>query len=66
MGIEPIVDFELAELVRFYGSIVGTEGVSEEVQKICNKNIQLALEKLQPNFEKTMKRIGTKNAGLIT
>jgi len=66
MAIEPIIDFELAELVRFYGSIVGTEGVSEEVQKICNENIKAALDKLQPSFKKTLQRIGTKNAGLIT
>lgn len=66
MSIEPIVDFELAELVRFYGSLVGTEGVSEEVQKICNKNLKIALEKLQPSFDKTMTRVGSKTAGLIT
>ena len=64
--IEPIIDFELAELVRFYGSIVGTEGVSEDVQKICNENIKAALDKLQPSFKKTLQRIGIKDSGLIT
>lgn len=66
MAIEPIIDFELAELVRFYGSIVGTEGVSKEVQTICNENIKAALDKLQPSFKKTLQRIGVKDAGLIT
>jgi len=66
MAIEPIIDFELAELVRFYGSIVGTEGVSTEVQKICNENIKAALDKLQPSFKKTLQRIGTKDSGIIT
>lgn len=62
MAIEPIIDFEIAELVRFYGSIVGTEGVSEEIQKKCNKNIFSLLETLEPSLKKKL----ANKAGLIT
>lgn len=62
MPIEPITNFEIAEKVRFYGSIVGTEGISEDIQKLCNKNIMRLLEAVQPELDK----ITSSKAGLIT
>lgn len=62
MGIEPIIDFELAEQVRFYGTIVGTTGVSEKVLEHCNKNLLKLLEAIQPGTDK----LTAKKAGLIT
>jgi len=46
--IDAIVDFEVAEMIRFYGSIVGTEGVSDKVKKTCNDNIEALLKVVQP------------------
>ena len=60
--IDQIVDVEVAELVRFYGSIVGTEGISKEIQKLCNDNIQVLLDAIQPKIAK----VTAKSAGIIT
>ena len=62
MEIEAITNFEVAEKVRFYGSIVGTEGVSKEIQDLCNKNIMRLLQSIQPELD----NITAKKAGLIT
>lgn len=51
-SIKGIVDFEVAEMVRFYGSIVGTEGVSDKIKDICNNNIEALLKTVQPNVTK--------------
>lgn len=62
MSIQPIIDFELAEIIRFYGTLCGTLGVSEDVQKICNKNLKKLLETLQPSTDK----FTASKSGLIT
>lgn len=62
MAIEPIIDFEIAELVRFYGSIVGTEGISKDIQDQCNINILRLIDTLQPKLDK----LTASKAGLIT
>lgn len=58
--IAAIVDIEIAEMIRFYGSIVGTEGVSEEIKKLCNANILKLLDKIQPKVVEITGKIITK------
>lgn len=58
--IEAIVDFEVAEMIRFYGTIVGTEGVSEEIKTLCNTNIMKLLNKIQPKVVELAGKIITK------
>ncbi len=58
--IEAIVDFEVAEMIRFYGTIVGTEGVSEEIKTLCNTNIMKLLNKIQPKVVELTGKIITK------
>jgi len=60
--IEPIIDYELAEQVKFYGTLIGTTGMSEDVLKLCNKNLLKLLQALQPGVDK----LTAKKSGLIT
>lgn len=62
MAIDTLVDYELAEQIRFYGSLVGTTGVSKEVNEICNKNIIKLLKAMQPSVDK----LTAQKAGIIT
>ena len=32
-----IVNYDIAELTRHFGAIVGTPGISEDVSKFCNQ-----------------------------
>lgn len=50
--MEGIVDFEIAELIRFYGSIVGTPGIEDRVNVLCNDNIMKLLKVVQPKLIK--------------
>lgn len=58
--IAAIVDIEIAEMIRFYGSIVGTEGVSDEIKTLCNTNIMKLLNKIQPKVVEMTGKIITK------
>lgn len=58
--IEAIVDFEIAEMIRFYGTIVGTEGISQEIKDLCNTNIMKLLDKVQPKVTQLTGKIITK------
>jgi len=60
--IQEIMDIQLAEQARFYGTIIGTTGMSEDVLKICNKNLVKILQALQPGVDK----LTASKAGLIT
>ena len=60
--IEPIVNYEIVELTRHFGSIVGTPGISEEVLKECNKY----LLKLVKCMEANVNKVTATNSGLIT
>lgn len=62
MAIEPIIDFELAEMVRFYGTLIGTPEMSEEVTNLCNKNLYKLLQTLQPSVD----RFTARKSGIIT
>ncbi len=62
MSIEPIIDFEIAEMVRFYGTLIGTTGVSKKVQEMCNINLEKLLETMQPSVNK----LTAGKAGIIT
>ena len=60
--IEPIVNYEIVELTRHFGSIVGTPGISEEVLIECNKHILKLVKCLEANVNKAT----AANSGLIT
>lgn len=53
--------FEQAELIRFYGSIVSTPGISNDIKDICNTNILKLVQSVQPAVDK----VTAKSAGLI-
>lgn len=58
----PTMDYEAAELVRFFGAIVGTTGVSEKVQGLCNEY----LEKILETMKKDINSFAARKAGIIT
>lgn len=60
--IEQITNFEVAEKIRFYGSIVGTEGIDQQIKDICNGNILKLLQAVQGDVDK----LTASKAGLIT
>lgn len=60
--IETLTDYNLTEQVRFYGTLIGTTGMSKEVLEICNKNVLKLLQALQPGLDK----LTATKAGLIT
>lgn len=53
--------FEQAELIRFYGSIVSTPGITDEIKAICNENILKLVQSVQSAVDK----VTAKSAGLI-
>ncbi len=59
--IEPIINYEIVELTRHFGSIVGTPGISEEVAKLANKQLLRLTEALGPAVDKAL----AQDAGLI-
>ena len=60
--IDQIVDIEVAEMIRFYGTLVGTPGMSDANNKLCNDNIAKLLAAIQPKVGK----ITAKVSGIIT
>jgi len=55
------LEYKLNELTRFYGSIVGTPGISKDVQEHCNSQ----LFKLVKAFDPVMQEITAEVSGLI-
>lgn len=45
----PINSFELVESIRFFGSLVGTAGLSEENNRLANEYIYKLLEAMRPS-----------------
>lgn len=62
MSIEPIINYEIVELTRHFGSIVGTPGISEDVAKIANKQLLRLTEAIGPAVDKIL----AQNSGIIT
>ena len=62
MNIEPLVNYEIVELTRHFGSIIGTPGISEEVAKKCNKQLLRLVDALDRDVD----RVLAGNAGIIT
>lgn len=60
--IEPIIDYELSEMVRFYGTLIGTTGMDAAVIALCNENLLKLLQAMQPGVTK----LTAKKAGIIT
>lgn len=60
--MQPIINFEIAEMVRFYGTLMGTPGADDKVNEICNKNLEKLLTALQPDIDKFL----AQKAGIIT
>lgn len=55
------IDYEVIELTRHFGSIVGTAGVSIEVIEECNKQLLKLVKCLSKNVDKAT----AANSGLI-
>lgn len=49
----PINAFEIVESIRFFASLVGTEGVSDEAKRTANGFIEKLLEALAPSVNQT-------------
>ena len=49
----PINSFEIVESIRFFGSLVGSEGVSEDAKDIANDYIERLLKALEPSVQET-------------
>lgn len=55
----PINSFELVESIRFFGSLVGTEGLSQDNNRLANDYIQKLLLAMEPSVnEATAKASG--------
>lgn len=48
----PINQFELVESIRFFGSLVATPGLSEDVKGKCNSYLLRMIEALEPAVDK--------------
>ncbi len=57
-----INEFEIVESIRFFASLVGTEGLAVENNEIANKYITDLLKALEPSVRSTT----AKSAGLLT
>lgn len=60
--IQPIIDFEIQEFVRFYGALIGTPGMSQEIVDRCNTKLKELLDRADQDVTKYL---ATKS-GLIT
>lgn len=49
----PINSFETVESIRFFASLVGTEGVSEEVKDKVNNYLLRLVNSLEKNVQET-------------
>lgn len=59
--------YELMEIIRSYGSIVGTPGMSERNLELANDVIEKCLEALLPNVADQVDRLkATASTGIIT
>ena len=58
----PINSFEIIESIRFFASLVGTEGLSQINNQVANDYIQDLLKALEPGVRETT----AKAAGLLT
>lgn len=54
--------YQIVELTKHFGAVVGTPGISEDIQKKCNKQLLRLLEALDKTVNETL----ATNAGLIT
>ncbi len=54
--------YQIVELTKHFGAVVGTPGISEDVQKKCNKQLLRLIESLDSLVDKAL----ATNAGLIT
>jgi len=57
----PINSFEVVESIRFFASLVGTEGLAMENNQIANDYITSLLKALEPSVRETT----AKAAGLM-
>lgn len=58
----PISSFEIVESIRFFASLVGTEGLSQSNNQVANEYISDLLRSLEPSVRETT----AKAAGLLT
>jgi len=58
----PINSFEIVESIRFFASLVGTEGLAVENNNIANNYITDLLKALEPSVRSTTAQA----AGLLT
>lgn len=59
---EQLINPLVGEAIRFYGTIVGTPGVSTEILEMCNKNIKKLLDTIEPK----LRSLTAQEAGIIT
>ncbi len=65
MIVQPAIPYEIGEVVRFFGSIVGTEGVGEDVKKECNKNLLKLIKSVSTNVDNLIAENSKSNIGLV-
>lgn len=46
----PITEFEIIESIRFFGQLIGTQGLSTKANDKANEYIEKLLEALQPSI----------------
>ena len=63
--IDQIVNYNVAELTRHFGAIVGTTGVDDEVKKACNTHLLKLVKCLEVNVDKAVQENQSSNSGLI-
>lgn len=63
--IDALVNYEIAELTRHFGAIVGTLGVSEEVSKEANKQLLKLVKALDVNVDRAVQANQSSNSGII-
>ena len=58
----PINQFEMAESIRFFASLVGTPGVDQENVRVANDYIRILLQAM----ENSVREASAKAAGITT
>lgn len=64
--MEQIINYEIAEFVRFFGSVAGTPGVRQDVLDECNDYLMKLVRALEVNVDKAIQSNQSINTGLIT
>lgn len=62
----PINMFELTESVRFFASLAGTPGISQDNVDLSNQYINVLLKSMESSVKDTAKVSSASSAGLVT